>query len=151
MQVTRRRDTEGELRLRRALHRLGLRYLVDRRALGGSQRRADIVFPRKRVAVFYDSCYWHSCELHGTWPKENAAWWRAKLEGNRARDRTTDEELRLAGWRVIRVWQHDDIDEAATQIATAVGRAPKPVSTKKTGPDPQGARPHHDLTATPAP
>src|SRR5947199_7229359 len=77
MQATRRRDTVGELQLRSALHHLGLRYRVDRALLAGSRRRADVVFIGPRVAVYYDSCFWHACPLHGTWPKENATWWKA--------------------------------------------------------------------------
>lgn len=116
---TRHRDTGIELALRRALRELGLRYRVDA-ALDGLRRRADVLFPRVKVAVFVDGCFWHGCPNHGTWPKANAAWWRAKIMANVARDRDTDARLRAAGWRVLRVWEHHDPIRAATRIAAAV-------------------------------
>jgi DNA mismatch endonuclease (patch repair protein) len=120
MQRVRRRDTAGELALRRRLHTLGLRYFVDRPALPGSRRRVDVLFPKVRLACFYDSWYWHGCPEHGTSPKTNSAWWEAKLAANRIRDEATDRELRAAGWEVIRVWQHEDLDAAANRIRAAV-------------------------------
>ena len=71
-----------------------------------AQVRPDFVFPKARVAVFVDGCYWHGCPKHGTWPKQNAAFWRAKIEGNRARDRKVTRKLRAEGWTVVRIWEH---------------------------------------------
>jgi DNA mismatch endonuclease, patch repair protein len=119
MQATRRRDTPGELALRSTLHARGLRFRVDRQ-LPGTRRRADIVFPRQRVAVFVDGCFWHGCPEHGTWPKTNASWWRKKIETNRRRDRDTDHRLRTAGWTVLRFWAHTDAAEAAPIVAKAL-------------------------------
>jgi DNA mismatch endonuclease Vsr len=68
--------------------------------------RPDFVFPKPKVAVFVDGCFFHGCPKHATWPKNNAAFWRAKIEGNRARDRRQTRLLRAAGWRVIRIWEH---------------------------------------------
>ena len=84
------------------------------------RRRADLVFTRAKVAVYVDGCFWHGCPLHGTWPKANAEWWRAKLERNIKRDRDTDRQLEAAGWRVARVWEHEDMVAAAVRIAEAV-------------------------------
>ena len=123
MQNTRRRDTPAELALRSALHRRGLRFFVDRPPLRGTRRRADLVFPRARVAVYVDGCFWHGCPQHGTWPKANAEWWREKIDGNRLRDRATDKELARAGWTVLRVWEHEDPSDAAERVADAVGRS----------------------------
>jgi DNA (cytosine-5)-methyltransferase 1 len=120
MQSTRQRDTEPELALRRQLHRRGLRYLVDRR-IDGTKRRADIVFRGSRVAVYVDGCFWHSCPEHATIPKENRAWWVAKFEANRKRDLATDDQLRGAGWKVLRFWEHEDPSRAADRILDAVG------------------------------
>jgi DNA mismatch endonuclease (patch repair protein) len=119
MQVTRRRDTPGELALRSALHALGLRYRVDA-TLPGTRRRADVAFLRAKVAVFVDGCFWHGCPTHGTWPKANAAWWREKIEGNRRRDRDTDERLTRNGWVVLRFWAHDDVSFAARAVASTL-------------------------------
>jgi DNA mismatch endonuclease (patch repair protein) len=68
------------------------------------------------VAVFVDGCFWHGCPEHGTWPKENADWWRDKIEANRRRDADTDASLEAQGWSVIRVWEHKDATSAAAQI-----------------------------------
>lgn len=120
MQATAQRDTPAELALRSELHRQGLRFRVDRRVLSGSRRRADIVFPRQRVAVFVDGCFWHGCPEHGTWPKENAEWWRSKIESNRRRDADTDARLAAEGWLSIRVWEHELPTIAAARIAGSV-------------------------------
>jgi DNA mismatch endonuclease (patch repair protein) len=125
MVATKRRDTPGELRIRRILHGRGLRYSVDVPPLRTSKRRADIVFRPARVAVFVDGCFWHCCPLHRTQPKKNAAWWRAKLAANVRRDSDTNRELRSAGWRVVRVWAHEDPEQAAAKVQLAVaGRRP---------------------------
>lgn len=119
MQLTPRRDTTTELALRFAVHAHGLRYRVDWR-LPGLRRRADLAFPRQKVAVFVDGCFWHGCPRHMTWPKNNAEWWRAKIEGNRARDLDTNRLLRRAGWTVVRVWEHESVPSAALRVARAV-------------------------------
>ena len=120
MQNTRRRDTPAEVALRRDLHRRGLRYRVDFPPVPRLRRRADVVFPREKIAVFCDGCYWHGCPEHGTWPKENAEWWRAKIEATQRRDADTNARLRAAGWLVVRVWEHEDITEAAATIETII-------------------------------
>src|SRR4051794_37054043 len=108
MGATRRRDTPPELRLRSALHRAGLRFRVDVAPIAGMRSRADVVFARARVAIFVNGCFWHGCPLHATWPRNNAQWWRAKIEANQARDTRVDDALRASGWAVIRVWEHED-------------------------------------------
>jgi DNA mismatch endonuclease, patch repair protein len=116
------RDTAAELEVRRILHERGLRYFVDRSLLAGVRRRADIVFPKARVAVMVDGCFWHGCPEHATWPAHNAEFWREKIETNRRRDRDTDRRLAQAGWTVIRVWEHEDPSVAADRIENLVRR-----------------------------
>lgn len=120
MRSQRERDTGIELALRSTLHRRGLRFRVHRRVLPGLRREADIVFPRARLAVFVDGCFWHGCPDHATWPKHNAAFWRGKISANVERDRDTDARLEAAGWRVVRVWEHEALESAATRIARLV-------------------------------
>lgn len=120
MAATSGRDNPGERALRSQLHRLGLRFRVHYCVLEGTRRTIDIAFPRAKVAIFRDGCFWHGCPIHGTQPRHNAAWWREKIEGNQARDRDTNERLRKLGWRVIRVWEHDA--RAATRIVAIVHR-----------------------------
>ncbi|MBY3989156.1 very short patch repair endonuclease [Rhodococcus fascians] len=112
----RRRDTKPEVALRRELHRRGLRYFVDRAPLKGMRRRADLVFPRRKVAVYVDGCFWHSCPVHATKPRNNAQWWADKLAANVARDRDTDTRLIEEGWRVVRIWEHEDPVVAAQRV-----------------------------------
>jgi len=68
--------------------------------------KPDFVFPKQRLAVFVDGCFWHGCPKHATWPKTRAAFWKAKIEGNRSRDRRVNRALRQRGWVVVRVWEH---------------------------------------------
>lgn len=126
MQATRARDTAPELALRRALHRRGMRYRVDTQVMPGLRRRADVVFTRAKVAVYVDGCFWHGCPLHATKPKANASFWANKLAANQARDRDTDTRLVAAGWQVIRVWEHEDPEQASNQIAEAVWAVQQP-------------------------
>lgn len=114
------RDTEPELLLRRELHRRGFRYRVDQPLPGMPRRRADILFTRAKVAVFVDGCFWHGCPEHKTSPVNNAAWWTAKLARNVERDRETDAHLSALGWRVLRVWEHEDMQRAALYIGGIV-------------------------------
>lgn len=120
MRAQRRRDTAPEVALRRELHRRGARFFVDRAPLPGLRRRADLVFPRKRVAVYVDGCFWHSCPQHATAPKNNAQWWSDKLAANVVRDRDTDARLADAGWTVVRIWEHEDPMEAADRVQAAL-------------------------------
>lgn len=120
MRANRRRDTGPEMVLRRELHRQGLRFRVDYAPIAGVPCRADIVFPRARVAVFVDGCFWHACPEHGNLPRANEEWWRAKLDVNVARDRRTDETLSAKGWHVIRIWEHETLDTAVERVITAV-------------------------------
>ncbi|AGI79182.1 very short patch repair endonuclease [Pseudomonas aeruginosa] len=122
MSRTPQRDNPRERALRSELHRRGLRFRLHRRVLVSSRRSVDIAFPTSRTAVFMDGCFWHGCPAHGTWPKSNAEWWRAKINANIARDRDTDCKLIEAGWTVIRVWEHEDIQTAADRIEAVVRR-----------------------------
>ena len=120
MQLQASRDTAPERELRSALHKSGLRFRVHVRPLPGVRREADIVFPRARVAVFVDGCFWHGCPEHASWLKANAEWWREKIETNRRRDVDTDERFREAGWTVVRMWTHEDPEAKSSEIAELV-------------------------------
>jgi DNA mismatch endonuclease (patch repair protein) len=97
------KDTSPEVRLRKALFALGLRYRVHSKHLPG---KPDIVFPRYRAAVFVNGCFWHghTCRLF-RWPASNRAFWRTKIVGNRRRDASVRNRLADAGWRTITVWE----------------------------------------------
>lgn len=114
------RDTQIEVALRSRLHARGLRYRIHAQPLPTLRREADILFPRVKVAVFVDGCFWHGCPEHGTTPKANSDWWRSKIERNRNRDLDTERRLRDAGWKVVRCWEHEDPDEMADRIERLV-------------------------------
>lgn len=121
MQANRGSDTKPEVRLRSALHRMGLRFRKGLRISTSSVSvRPDIVFTKCRVAVFVDGCFWHSCVIHGTSPRTNSNYWLPKLKRNVERDAVVNEALSDAGWRVIRVWEHEDLDMAAERVAAAL-------------------------------
>ena len=69
--------------------------------------RPDFVFPKLKLAVFVDGCFWHACPRHATKPKNNAAFWRKKFAANKSRDRLVTRTLRAGGWRVLRIWEHE--------------------------------------------
>ncbi|MFF8551842.1 very short patch repair endonuclease [Streptomyces sp. NPDC015501] len=120
MQANRSRDTKPELALRRAVHARGLRYRVATRPLPALRRTADLVFPRQKVAVFLDGCFWHGCPEHHTKAARNSEYWKAKVRRNRERDVDTTERLTGEGWVVIRFWEHEDPLAAALIVERAV-------------------------------
>ena len=91
---------------------LALVRLFRKHAIKGWRRHADIfgipdfVFPKERLAVFVDGCFWHRCPQHSSIPANNREFWRRKLERNVQRDRLVTRTLRAKGWRVLRVWEH---------------------------------------------
>lgn len=106
-------STGPEMRLRREMHRLGMRYRLHPKHLPG---RPDVALTSARVAIFVDGCFWHGCPEHGTSPKNNREWWSHKIATNIARDRNKDLQLAQLGWLVIHIWEHDDPHEAALRI-----------------------------------
>ena len=121
MRGNRRRDTRPELVLRAALHRLGLRYRVDLKiGHGRSAPRPDVAFTRARVAVFLDGCFWHGCPEHGVQPRTNPHYWSAKVARNQERDQQNQLTLEQGGWLVVRIWEHEDVAQAAQRIQRLV-------------------------------
>jgi DNA mismatch endonuclease (patch repair protein) len=109
-------NTRPEIELRRALWRAGLRgWRVHARDLVG---RPDIVFRKARLAIFVDGAFWHGHKRY-YWPGRSSAYWDTKIARNVLRDRKQRRELRLLGWRVVRVWDFEvlaDSERAATKI-----------------------------------
>ena len=124
MRGNRKKDTRPEVLLRAAMHRAGLRYRTYVAIEGGGLRaRADVVFPKRRLAVFVDGCFWHGCPEHATKPRTNVDYWEAKLRGNADRDRRVDQALTASGWSVIRLWEHDvdrDLEACVKRVAKAI-------------------------------
>lgn len=122
MARVRQQGTDIEIRLRRALFRAGLRYRVSYVVSEQPRRVADIAFPRLKIAVFVDGCFWHGCPEHASWPKQNASYWRNKIETNRLRDADTNARLTEMGWTVLRFWEHGSPEEAAMAVGLLVAR-----------------------------
>ncbi|HUV02481.1 MAG TPA: very short patch repair endonuclease [Desulfobacteria bacterium] len=120
MKAAKPRDTAPEKALRSALHKKGLRFRIDVKPIKELNRKADVVFRSAKVAVFVDGCFWHGCPIHGTQAKANAEFWEQKIKQNQERDTDTTRQLKAAGWRVIRVWEHEDPERAALKIYNIV-------------------------------
>ena len=104
---------------------------------GRSAPRPDIAFTRQKVAIFVDGCFWHSCPEHKSLPATNQDYWLPKLARNVERDAQNTADLEAAGWTVIRVWEHEDIELAAARISAVVR---KRAESADPGRLPQGAR-----------
>lgn len=125
MSRVRAKNTKPETTLRSALHLRGLRFRIHRKDLPGSP---DIVFPRHKIAIFIDGCFWHGCPKHGVRPSTNQKFWVDKIEANRKRDKIASRELRKLGWKVIRIWEHDvkrNVSRVLRSIESAVTSAEK--------------------------
>ena len=71
--------------------------------------KPDFIFPKQKVALFVDGCFWHGCPLpkHSNLPRNNQEFWAKKLQGSKDRDKLVSRELKKAGWKVVRVWEHE--------------------------------------------
>jgi DNA mismatch endonuclease (patch repair protein) len=122
MRANRGKDTSLELALRASLHRNGLRFYKDRRLVLQPDRRVrpDIVFPKLRLAVFVDGCFWHGCRVHRSIPASNSEFWTAKIEATRRRDISQTEWLEAAGWTVLRIWEHESTEDGLDKVVSTV-------------------------------
>ncbi|MBN8967491.1 MAG: DNA mismatch endonuclease Vsr [Rhizobiales bacterium] len=103
MALIRSKDTQFELRVRSALHKLGYRYRKHGKNLPG---RPDLVFASRRKVIFLNGCFWHGHRCHlFRMPKSRPEYWIPKIEGNRLRDRRNLRELKKAGWTPLTVWE----------------------------------------------
>lgn len=103
MSRIRSKDTKPERLVRSGLFALGLRYRLHQRSLAGCP---DLVFSKYRAVIFVHGCLWHrhECALF-RWPKTNARFWRKKISRNFSNDARNLRKLRVAGWRVLTVWE----------------------------------------------
>lgn len=109
-----------ELRLAALLRRLGLvGWRRGVRLIG----RPDFVYRKQRLAVFVDGCFWHGCPLHYIKPIGNADFWVNKVQSNRKRDRAVSRALSTAGWRVLRIWEHELRGKNIPRLARRLRRA----------------------------
>ena len=101
------RDTKPELALRSMLHRLGYRFTVSGPKNKSLPGKPDLVLPKYRTVIFVHGCFWHGHEdcPHFRLPKTRRAWWKHKIEGNRARDLRNEDAIRSLGWHVVTIWE----------------------------------------------
>ena len=119
MSRVRNKDTDIECIVRSELHKRGYRFRKHVRDLPGTP---DIVFARRRVAVFVDGDFWHGYRF-SQWRDTVSPFWQQKIEKNRQRDRKNFAKLRLSGWRVVRLWKHqvkEEIEECLKKIEAAL-------------------------------
>lgn len=108
------RDTSPERILRKELWLAGLRYRVNHPTSAG---RPDIVFPRQRIAIFVDGCFWHGCPNHYVRPRSRCDFWTEKLRVNFERDCRQSQVLENEGWKVYRVWEHEVFESLPSVVA----------------------------------
>lgn len=98
------RHTRPEMIVRSLLHRMGYRFRLHKKTLPG---KPDIILPKYKAVIFVNGCFWHrhDCKSGDRLPKTRVEYWRAKLEGNRERDRINMDALRAQGWKVLVVWE----------------------------------------------
>lgn len=85
----------------------------------------DFVWPKQRLALFVDGCFWHGCPKHCRVPTSNREYWERKIANNQARDKRITRELRQAGWVVLRVWEHS-FKHSPSRIIGRIRRAIQP-------------------------
>lgn len=119
MRANKSRDTSPEKAIRSILHRRGLRYRTHAQPIAHLRCNPDLVFSRAQLAVFVDGCWWHGCPEHGELPRANRSWWRQKFQKTKERDHRNNQALIEAGWKVIRVWEHENPGDAADLIESA--------------------------------
>jgi DNA mismatch endonuclease (patch repair protein) len=114
MRAVKSRDTGPELLLRNMLRSIAPGYRLHRADLPG---KPDIVYGPRRLAIFMHGCFWHGhdCKRGARAPKENAAYWSAKIARNRARDAANLEALAAQGWRTLVVYECALKDKSALE------------------------------------
>ena len=85
--------------------------------------KPDFVFGTARVVVFADGCFWHGCPRCYRRPTSNRKYWEAKFAYNRQRDREVTRSLQKAGWRVLRIWEHEIASRNETRCLQRIIRA----------------------------
>jgi DNA mismatch endonuclease (patch repair protein) len=112
MRAVKSRDTEPEIKVRKAAHALGFRFRLNRTDLPG---KPDLVFPAKRTAMFVHGCFWHGhdCPRGARVPQNNRAYWQAKISRNMARDEASIAALKKLGWAPRVIWECQTRDAAA--------------------------------------
>jgi DNA mismatch endonuclease, patch repair protein len=126
MSAVKQKDSKIERSFRFALWSEGVRYRKNVRVFG----TPDLLIARARIVIFIDSCFWHGCRWHYRVPRTNAAFWQAKIDRNRARDRKVSRHYRRKGWTVLRFWEHELDTDLKACVAEAASIAVNRSETK---------------------
>ena len=104
MSRIRNKDTKPEELVRKYLFSQGFRYRKNDARLPG---KPDIVLPKYKTVIFVNGCFWHAHEgcKYFVWPKNNADFWKKKIESNVARDAKNYQQLENLGWKVLTIWE----------------------------------------------
>ena len=116
------KDTKPEIAVRRTVWGMGIRYRLHSRAVPGTP---DLSNRSRRLAVFVDGCFWHGCPRCYREPQTNTVFWREKVERNRKRRRVVRKDLKMQGFRVAEIWEHDAYNPSAVilKVESAMGEA----------------------------
>jgi DNA (cytosine-5)-methyltransferase 1 len=126
-----RRDTVPETLIAAELSARGFSFQTGVRPVPEERREADIVFDAEKVVVLVDGCFWHGCPKHSRPTKSNTRWWADKIARNKERDQVTDALFRRAGYKVVRVWEHEHPTVAAERIGRVVAQRRQRVDRRK--------------------
>lgn len=121
MSKIRSKDTTIEMKLRRNLWKKGYRYRVHYKTIGSP----DIAFPKEKIAIFVDGCFWHKCPICYRKPKSNKDYWIPKIKKNCERDKKNTKYLEKKGWMVIRIWEHEirkNLNDVVKKIENNLGK-----------------------------
>lgn len=119
------KDTRAEVLLRKQLWEMGARGYRKHPNIPG---KPDLLFPKKKLAIFVDGCFWHQCTEHFRLPKTNIDYWEMKIQRNVERDRRVNAELAFQGYNILRIWEHeilggkDGLEKAALRIIDELRR-----------------------------
>jgi len=117
-------NKETEIALAKLLHAAGIKgWRRHLPTLG----KPDFTFPKERVVIFVDGCFWHSCPKHSNLPVNNRAFWQQKLSANTVRDRLVTRRLRSSGWCVLRIWEHELMKKNEARCIQRIKRRLAPV------------------------
>jgi DNA mismatch endonuclease, patch repair protein len=119
-------ETGIEIQLRRQISKAGFRYRKNHVVEG---IKVDLAFPRHRMVVFIDGCFWHGCPRHYTIPGTRKEFWQSKLRMNVERDRRQTLLLEEKKWRVFRIWEHEvrrEAEKVAEKVCRYLGNGRRP-------------------------
>ena len=118
MKAVKSKDSEIEVKFRKAIWKVGLRYRKNPTKYFG---KPDLVLKKYKIVIFVDSCFWHGCKQHCRLPSSNKKYWIEKIERNKKRDKEVNRYYRKLGWKIIRVWEHE-IQKGSQKIIKKINK-----------------------------